>query len=179
MDCAAWATLAAVLVALGIGVASLHQTKRIQQRQYRYGLLSEIIEWTMDIANWRFVHRKAVGDMLEKKDRKEQQLFLYAHIVEVKETFMGMRGRNQYVSVVAKEVFELSLQEAARKLQDEVEAYVEFLDNWQHAMADAIQKGIDDKQENRDKANQHEQQLDQYVDEVMREAARTKSRYIR
>ena len=46
-----WITLAAVLVALGLGVASLRQTQMQQKRERRERLLNEIIEWASEIQN--------------------------------------------------------------------------------------------------------------------------------
>lgn len=43
--------MAAVLVALGIGTASILQTQNLQKRERRERLLNEIIEWAEDIQN--------------------------------------------------------------------------------------------------------------------------------
>jgi len=43
-------TFLAVIVALGIGISSLIQTKRLQQSERRERLLNEIIEWALDVA---------------------------------------------------------------------------------------------------------------------------------
>ena len=49
MDISDWLILAAVIVALGIGVSSLIQTQRLQRRERKEILLNEIIEWATDI----------------------------------------------------------------------------------------------------------------------------------
>lgn len=46
-----WVTLAAVIVALGLGVSSLIQTHLLQKRERKERLLNEIIEWAEDINN--------------------------------------------------------------------------------------------------------------------------------
>ncbi|MFH1652155.1 MAG: hypothetical protein ABID87_08685 [Chloroflexota bacterium] len=51
MDIGDWITLAAVIVALGIGVASILQTQIMQRRDRKERLLNEIIEWAIDILN--------------------------------------------------------------------------------------------------------------------------------
>jgi len=163
--------LGAIIVSLVIGLKSLNQTKNIQKRQSRHTLLKEIVEWATDVGGWRSEYKNATKDMLLGiKDKREQQLFLFAHIAGIKESFMGMRVRSQYISEVAR-IFDQGLQEAVGMLRGELEAYMGFLDEWQHAMADAIDEGVDDKQENTQKANQHEQKLDQYVSAVMKESA--------
>jgi hypothetical protein len=45
----ALATLAAVIVALGLGVWSIIQTQRLQKKERKERLLNEIIEWVTDI----------------------------------------------------------------------------------------------------------------------------------
>ncbi|MGD1119812.1 MAG: hypothetical protein ABR886_10045 [Dehalococcoidales bacterium] len=47
----AGATLVAVIVALGVGVASIFQTKNIQKRERKERLINEIIDWLYEIHN--------------------------------------------------------------------------------------------------------------------------------
>jgi hypothetical protein len=49
MDISNWITLSAVIVALGIGVASILYTQRLQKKERRERLLNEIIEWVTEI----------------------------------------------------------------------------------------------------------------------------------
>jgi hypothetical protein len=49
MDTGDWITLAAVLVALAIGVASILHTQRLQKKERRERLLNEVIEWAIDL----------------------------------------------------------------------------------------------------------------------------------
>ena len=49
MEISSWITLAAVVVALGIGLSSLIQTQRLQKRERKERLLNEIIEWATSI----------------------------------------------------------------------------------------------------------------------------------
>jgi hypothetical protein len=48
MEVGDWITLGAVVVALGIGVASIIHTQSLQRKERRERLLNEIIEWAMD-----------------------------------------------------------------------------------------------------------------------------------
>ena len=65
-----WITLAAVVVALGLGVSSLIQTQRLQQRERKERLLNEIIEWAIEIANiafgWEIRGSLPKGDNIER-----------------------------------------------------------------------------------------------------------------
>lgn len=44
-----WITLVAVIIALTLGVLALIQTHRIQKRQYKHFLITEIIDWATEI----------------------------------------------------------------------------------------------------------------------------------
>ena len=54
MEVGDWITLVAVLVALGIGIASILHTQSLQKKERRERLLNEIIEWATDIAKCEF-----------------------------------------------------------------------------------------------------------------------------
>ena len=49
MEIGDWITLGAVIVALGIGVASILHTRSMQKRERRERLLNEIIEWVENV----------------------------------------------------------------------------------------------------------------------------------
>jgi len=51
MEIGDWITLFAVIVALGIGVASILHTQNLQKKERREKLLNEIIEWAEDVAD--------------------------------------------------------------------------------------------------------------------------------
>ncbi len=48
MEIGDWITLAAVVVALSIGVASIIQTNKLQKRERKERILSEIVDWVSD-----------------------------------------------------------------------------------------------------------------------------------
>jgi len=60
MEIGAWITVSAVIVALGVGTASLVHAKRIQKKQYRHKLLDEIIEWAVECAKFGIKQNKGV-----------------------------------------------------------------------------------------------------------------------
>ena len=49
MEIGDWITIAAVVVALGLGVISIIHTRNVQKRELKIRLLKEIIEWVEDI----------------------------------------------------------------------------------------------------------------------------------
>ncbi len=54
MDVGDWITLGAVLVALGIGVASILYTQSLQKKERKEKLLNEIIEWAENVTRVNF-----------------------------------------------------------------------------------------------------------------------------
>lgn len=54
MELSDWITLAAVVVALGIGTSSLVQTQKLQKRERRDRLLNEVIEWAVGVATCEY-----------------------------------------------------------------------------------------------------------------------------
>ena len=75
-----WITLAAVIVALAIGIISLLHTGSIQRRQYRHQLLQEIIDWAVnvqlydlhtDVSDFRDIVKQLLGKQNVTKDELE------------------------------------------------------------------------------------------------------------
>jgi len=54
MEIGDWITLSAVIVALGIGVASILHTQSLQRKERRERLLNEIIDWAIDTSTCAF-----------------------------------------------------------------------------------------------------------------------------
>lgn len=70
MNIGYWITLGAVLVALGIGVASILQTQRLQRKERKERLLNEIIDWAEGLASCHYslkIHgSNTAGELLQK-----------------------------------------------------------------------------------------------------------------
>ena len=54
----------------------------------------------------------------------------------------------------------------------DLEAYIELLDDWQHTMADAIDKGIADLEGDTDRIDGHVERLRESVNNVIEEAVK-------
>ncbi len=161
-----WATLLLALAAFW----AIWQNRSLQIRERRERLLNEIIEWAIYFTKSRFA--TAVKDLVGIADRRKQDLFIYSHIVEIQETFVGMSGRNLYIKNVVLE-FELGLQKAAAQLIDDLATYIEFLDEWQGAGTDAI-----NDEKSVEKADKHELQLKESANKVIEEATKIKTKGI-
>lgn len=171
-------SLANAMVAFGTLILALVTTLSIinsneqEKRDRKERWLNEIIEWAVNIINWRSENKDAFRDIISIKSPKEQRMRKYAHIIEVKETLVGMRGRNQYTSKITLKLSP-SLHKAVEKLIKGVEEYIEMLDNWQHAIAADIALADDENYAN--KANTSERQVDELADKVIEEAAKIKT----
>ncbi len=184
MSTSDWITLgAAILVGGGtlfLGIMAwraIRQTGNIQKRERRERLLNEIIEWAIDVTNWRSESKKIFKEMAGITDIKQQEVLTHAHIVEVKEGFVGMGGRNQYISNIT-DKFTKVLQEDVEKLITDLEAYIEFLDDWQRVKADEIAHNLDAEYEYYTKADELALQIDESANKVIEEATKIKTRDI-
>jgi hypothetical protein len=164
----AFGTLILALVTTLSIINSNEQEKRDRKERW----LNEIIEWAINIINWRSENKDVFRDIISIKSPKEQRMRKYAHIIEVKETLVGMRGRNQYAYKITLKLSP-SLHKAVEKLIKSVEEYIEMLDNWQHAIAADIAVADDENYAN--KATTSERQVDELADKVIEEAAKIKT----
>ena len=69
MDIGNWITLFAVIVALGIGVASILHTQRLQTKERKERLLNEIIEWAIKVR--KFINSIDTGGFNSELERSQ------------------------------------------------------------------------------------------------------------
>ena len=170
-------TLIGILVALCVGVAGIIQTRIFQENERKHELLNEIIEWAEKVTDWRSINKKIYKDTVFMQGGQDKEKLLYIHIIEVKEYLRGLNAKSQYITTISK-IFESNLNDALCKLTSELNEYIEFLESWQHDKAEAINKNISDKKDNVDKAEEHENILDNAANRVIHTAARIKSKYV-
>jgi hypothetical protein len=174
-------SLANAMVAFGTLILALITTLSIinandqAKRDRRERWINEIIDWAINIVNWRSENRGVFRDISTIRSPEEQRLHKYAHIVELRETLAGMRGRNQYAGKITSKLSP-SLHEAVEKLIKGVEDYRKMLEDWQHAV-DAKTAQADDKNY-ADQASIFERQVSELADKVIEEAAKIKTRGI-
>lgn len=176
MDIGHWITLVAVIVALGIGVSSLIQTQRLQKRERIERLLNEIVEWAIDVTKWR--PKEIYKDMIDLSDELRLRKLIYSHIVGIMESFIEMRGRNQYISNISA-MFSKDLEEAVGNLIDTLEIKIELLSEWKSTIANAISKGVKEDDEHYfKKAEEQEYQIERLALKVIEEATKVKTQNI-
>jgi hypothetical protein len=77
MEWGDWLTLAAVIVALSIGVSSIIQTSRIRKQDRKEAILREIIDWASEIVESRTVSNLPVTpDAVGMKPEDENKLYI-------------------------------------------------------------------------------------------------------
>ena len=156
-------TLGAVVVALGIGVASILHTRSLQKKERRERLLNEIIEWAIDIG--KCGKRADLSDLLHIADDK-QESFLPIRMTEAALNIGLMEGRNEYISTTALN-FGQELQEDVDILIDCLEAYKELLE--------AESKGVPTAPESIEKLESHDRQLLTLASNVIKKAVKIKT----
>jgi|GEM_PF-6898571 len=167
METSDWLIVGAICVSLLIGVTSLVQGKRIQRKQYRHGLLREIIQWAIDVHRWRSENRGVFSTLTQDVARGvPEHLTGYNHIASLLEYLKGQSGRNQYVCALAQE-FDQPLQEAVQQLRQRLDAYEAFLESW----AEEIRQDRRKYDERRDEADEQGSQLAGCANKVIAGAA--------
>jgi hypothetical protein len=173
--------LANAIVAFGTLILALITTFSIinandqERRDRKERWLNEIIDWAINIINWRSENRGVFRDITGIKSLEEQRLRKYAHIVELKETLDGMRGRNQYAEKITSKLSP-NLHEAVEKLIRSVGDYVKMLEVWLYAIDADIAQADDKNYASKAKAFEH--QVGELADKVIEEAAKIKTRNI-
>lgn len=156
---------------------AIWQNYSFRKKEHKQRLLNEIIEWAEMVAHWRSEGKNIFKEMVGITETKQLQLLTYAHILEVKENFVGMRGRNHYISKIT-EKFDKVLQDAVEELIDNLEAYIELLDEWQEAKAYEIAHNLVEEEEYTTKADEHALQLEKSINKVIEEAVKIKTKDI-
>jgi hypothetical protein len=176
----ALATFIAVIVALGIGVASILYSQRLQRKERKEKLLNEVIEWAREITKHRF--EKSLKELLQVTDSaghtsyKKSLQFVHADIVEYKEIFASLEIQSHYVIKITLS-FGAELHNIAQTLRGEINEYVNYLDNWQKILSHEIeyQKKDVDIVSGAAKSDEIARRMDKSAQKLLEEAARIKA----
>jgi hypothetical protein len=122
MEVGDWITLAAVIVALGIGVASILHTQSLQKRERKERLLNEIIEWAVDVLE---CEPEVSTDSLQAGVTDQSVVVAFIR-VDLFLKYRKVDARSEYVRRIALN-FEKGLQSAVKKATGELDTTVEFL----------------------------------------------------
>jgi hypothetical protein len=124
MNITDWITLAAVLVALVIGVSSIIQTQRLQTRELSERLLNEIIEWALEVGKPRYaLNLVNLSSGLENPEKEMTYKLGQASNVHI----LIMQG--YYIGKIA-EGFTPKLIKAVDNLKNSLEVHDRLLSDW-------------------------------------------------
>lgn len=122
MQYSAWITLAAVVVALAIGVTSIWHTRNMQKREHRHRLLDEIIKWATDILKGGDL--EASYKLASENIREDVRATLSG--LSSADTFEGFRIRSPYILLISRS-FRGNLGNAVEKAIQELNKTTELL----------------------------------------------------
>lgn len=117
-----WITLAAVIVALGLGLASLLQTQFLQKRERKERLLNEIIDWATDISK----HGAELNFILLAAQIDEEP-WGKLDIPTIQSDLRDLMQRCDYILYITGNNDSLIL--AANKIKEEVVWFLNSMDN--------------------------------------------------
>ena len=171
-----WITLVAVLVALGIGIASILHTQSLQKRERKERLLNEIIEWAESVGKCGFEIDEDTPNIkaaLEARlDFSQSYGFIKAHRAMFQNGYRNIRWRNEYIrNITGKNL--LNVLPSVNNLIYELEKHLEMIYN------DQIGKDTGKTPGFAQKIAEHSISLDKLTRAVMREAAKIKTENLR
>ena len=123
MEVGDWITLAAVVVALAIGVVSLVQTQNLQKRERKERLLNEIIEWATDVGK-----RGSDLDFICLAAQLDEQPWGELNLPTLQSSLRELRQRAEYMVKVSN-TLDKSLLTTVQKVKVEVMEYLKAIDN--------------------------------------------------
>jgi hypothetical protein len=123
MEVGDWITLAAVIVALGLGVASILQTQILQKRERRERLLNEIIEWAKE-------SYKLFYDMQNVLYRPKSDKFLWdTESRELEKSLTLIWGQKDAMTITASEI-DPKLSELVNLVKNQLDMYWKEKGSW-------------------------------------------------
>jgi hypothetical protein len=120
MEVGDWITLAAVIVALGIGVASILHTQSSQKRERKERLLNEIIEWATDISTCSFKTDKYALANVVKID------LLLVNLAALEDQYNSVRMKGKYIQGIAS-AFGTDLGNSVHEVITKLDEHIEII----------------------------------------------------
>ena len=115
-------TFLGIIVALGLGISSIRQTRNLQRIQYRDKLLDDIVDWVMEIS--RCGHRPADFRTILEGSKNIKASKLYMSIESMNFTFIlqHLVNKGKAIKLISR-VFNRDLQKAIDNLLIDLESY--------------------------------------------------------
>lgn len=172
MELYGWITLGAVIVALGLGVASILHTQSLKKRERKERLLNEIIEWAIDVSKCGLDINISIFNGLHRaKDVKEMEFIKNTATLDLLSAFLVVNARSEYISKMAF-IFGQNLNRAIFETVESINEHIELL-----------RKSYEDEDKKKIKASsddigKHRNQLIKSAQKVIEEATKIKTKDI-
>jgi hypothetical protein len=132
MEIGDWITLAAVLVALGLGVASILHTRSMQKRERKERLIKEIIDWAIEVNSCSLgKYNPAAKDVLSLATSKASPTSLTKMIaLELQTKFNVLNSTSIYLLSLRKKIFSKynDLAISISLVKRSISQYIKFLE---------------------------------------------------
>ncbi len=152
-------------VALGLGVASIIQTKNLQKRERKERLLNEIIEWAEDI-------RKSSSESIDPNkiefDAQPMQIASQQGFIQLRWSYQSLNTKSGYMKEAISKVFGYNLLSAVEKVIQVLDEAIEILEGCITSKA----------KENSEKVEKYRKSLDCCAEKLIIEATKIKTRDI-
>ena len=175
MDISNWITIAAVIVALGIGVASILHTRSIYKKERKDRLLNELIRWAEDISICCM--EQEAQEIFGNHSSRERRLYIETQ-VNKENTFHLLLGKASYISGITRKNFSKELQNIFQnvilKLQSQKDLAIKYRKKIEKGESIESSWLLDVANKIADNNNQ----LYNYSEKIIEEATRIKTRDI-
>ena len=158
----------ATFVLAAVAVWSILQTRSIQKSERRQRQLNEICDWAVSL--YRYQYGKDYKAFLEAETPAEQRRAIFRHILEFKEKLQTTEGQRKYIRVISTQ-FKGGISEAIQESLNDLEAYIEFLNKWQHRI---VKGPIFDTEDDGKIGDDHWNKIERSLTKVIAEAANLK-----
>ena len=171
------ATMAAVVVALGIGLASLWQTQSLQKRERKERLLNEIIEWATETIEWDIEK-----DYFAEKQLKEAEkplMVILMQIFRLRDGYFRSKQRGKLILIpLSLGLKQKSLIDGMEGLLKDLQKHMELLCSEEIALMRDISVQVLSKEytDASDETAKHKKQLDKSASTVISEAITVKNK---
>lgn len=167
MNAGDWITLSAIIVALGIGVASVLHTQNMQKKERKERLLNEIIEWAentykcgVESNYWNL--NNIVSKYFDKPhDKKsllaELSLYNFTGSIELSSAYVIVERESNYIITISS-IFGISMQNSVKRLQESLKEHINLIDKWQRVFV-----GLD-----KIKKEQNKEEVLAHIDEMIK-----------
>jgi hypothetical protein len=178
MEPAGWITLAAVVVALGLGLSSIIQTNRLKKAEKRERLLNEIIEWAEDIIKGGWEPFNPIPSVFNNADIIKANTFLWNETMRSLVQFEVILSKQarfnlESIKLILGKDLSQAIEVTLRELREHINIINRCLDEFGQYSTDSAT--LKKRNENLNAIGIHKRQLNDLAQKIMEEAAKTQT----